>query len=83
MSCYSVNIKEYLVASLTVIQNLCETGLQSVTKTLLISVLLQSNKKYVQMFDSLQSMFDEEGSCWGHGVTVCGTTSMSVCSCPS
>jgi len=69
----SVNTKEYLVVPLTVIQNLCETSLQSVTKTLLISVLLQSNEKYIQMFDSLQCMFEEEGSRWGQGVTVCGT----------
>lgn len=69
----STDIKEYLVVLLTVIQNLCETSLQSVTKTLLISVLLQSNEKYVRTFDSLQNMIVEEGSCWGCGVTVCGT----------
>ena len=54
-------------------KDLCETGLQSVTKTLLISVLLQSNEKYVRTFDSLQSIFEEEGSCWGCGVFVCGS----------
>jgi len=68
----SIDIKEYLVVLLTVIQKLCEMGLQSVTKTLLISVLLQSNEKYVSTFDSLQSIIVEEGSCWGCGVMVCG-----------
>ena len=43
----SVDIKEYLVVLLRAVKDLCETGLQSVNKTLLISVLLQSNEKYV------------------------------------
>ncbi|MCY3928217.1 MAG: helicase-related protein [Acidobacteria bacterium] len=69
----SIDIKEYLVLLLRAIQELYETGLQGVTKTLLISVLLQTNEKYVRTFGTLQSIFDNEESCWGCGVSVNGT----------
>ena len=68
----SIDIKEYLAVLLRTMQELCEIGLQGVTKTLLISVLLQTNEKYVQTFGSLQSIFDSEESCWGYGVSVNG-----------
>ena len=48
-------------------------GLQGITKILLISILLQTNEKYVQTFDALKSIFDNEESCWGCGVTVNGS----------
>ena len=58
-------------------QELCEIGLQGVTKTLLISVLLQTNEKYVQTFGLL---FDSEESCWWCGVSGNGIKmSKSVC----
>ena len=43
----SVDIKEYLIVLFRAMQELYETGLQGVTKTWLISVLLQTNEKYV------------------------------------
>jgi len=64
----SIDIKPYLVFLLRTIQELCETGLQGVTKTLLMSVLLQSNENYVKTFDTLQCTFDSE--CWVSGVNV-------------
>ena len=69
----SIDIKEYLVVLLRALQELSDTGLQGITKTLLISVLLKTNEKYVQKFGTLQSMFDNEESCWGCGVSVNGT----------
>ena len=68
----SLDIKPYLIILLRTIQELCETGLQGVTKTLLISVLLQINEKFVKTFGSLHCIFDSDEACWGCGVNVEG-----------
>ena len=54
----SIDIKEYLIVLFKAMQELYDMSLQGVTKTLLISILLQKNEKYVQTFDALKSIFD-------------------------
>ena len=66
----SLDIKPHLIIFLRTIQELCETGLQGVTKALLISVLLQINEKYVKTFNLLHCIFDSNEACWGCGVNV-------------
>ena len=40
------------------------------TKTLLLSVLLGNNEKYVRTFEILADIFDSEDSCWRSGISV-------------
>ena len=50
---WSVDIRSFLLVLLKTVKQICDTGLQKVTKTLLVSVLLQSNENYVRSFDAL------------------------------
>jgi len=45
-----------------------------VTKTLLISVLLASNEKYVRTFEILTDIFDCDDTCWRSGISINNTT---------
>ena len=67
---WSVDIRPFLLVLLKTVKQICDTGLQKVIKTLLISVLLQSNENYVRSFDALQDMLDESNTCWGSGLYV-------------
>ena len=67
---WSVDIRSFLLVLLKTVKQICDTGLQKVTKILLISVLLQSNENYVRSFDALQDMLDESNTCWGSGLYV-------------
>ena len=69
----SIDIKEFLLVLLRTIKELCTAGLPGVTKTLLFSVLLRINEKYVRTFEALTDIFDNEDTCWGSGVSVNGT----------
>lgn len=71
----SCDIKEHLVSLLNAVRNLCDAGLEGVTKTLLTAVLLGCNEKYAKTFDVLCDMVkddDDAQSCWGCGKTVNG-----------
>lgn len=47
---------------LGVVRDLCDSGLDGVTKTLLTAVLLGCNEKYVKTFDVLCAMFNDDKS---------------------
>lgn len=66
----SIDIQKYLVLLLQTIKDLCDFGLEGVTKTLVTAVLLQGNEQYVHTFEKLQTIFDEDNSCWGCGAIV-------------
>ena len=72
----SIDIKEFLLVLLRTIKELCKADLPGVTKTLLLSVLLRINEKYVRIFEALTDIFDSEDTCWGSGVSV-NSTAMS------
>ena len=58
---------------LQTIKQLCTACLPGVTKTLLLSILLWNNEKYVQKFEVLVDILDSEVTCRGSGVSVNGT----------
>ena len=68
-----VDIKELLFVLLQVIKELCTAGLTGVIKTLLFSVLLKINEKYVQTFEALTDILASKDTCWGSGISVNGT----------
>ena len=68
----SGDIKEYLVLLLKMIIKLCENGLDGVTKTLLIAVLLKCNQKYVLSFNELKDFAQHDNPMWGCGTNVNG-----------
>ena len=68
----SCDIKDHLVSMLGAVRDLCNSGLDGVTKTLLTAVLLVCNEKYVKTFDVLCAMFDDDDSCWGCGKSING-----------
>ena len=47
----SMDIKDFWLVLLNTIKQLCTTGFAGVTKTLLISVLLANNEKYIRTFE--------------------------------
>jgi len=69
----SVDIKEYIVLLLKTVAQLCDNGLDGVTKTLLIAVLLKCNQKYVLSFSELKDFTQQENTAWGCGTSVNGT----------
>jgi len=56
------------VILLGAVKQMHELGIENVTKTLLISMLLQTNKQYVRKFDCLKDMNDN--SCWQSGLYI-------------
>ena len=60
----SIDTEEYLVVLLRALQQLCDTGLQGVSKTLLISSLLQTNEKYVETFGKAYLTMDNHIGLW-------------------
>ena len=58
---------------LNTIKQLCTTGFVGVIKTLLISVLLANNEKYIGAFVVLTDIFDSEDTCWGSSISINGT----------
>ena len=67
---WSVDIEPFLVVMLSAFKQMHDLGLQNVTKTLLISVLLQTNEQYVRKFEALSDIFVADDSCWGSGLYV-------------
>ena len=68
---WSIDIQLFVVVLLKMVQQVCDAGVQTVTKTLMISILMQCNEKYVRNFDVLKDLLDADGdTCWGSGVYV-------------
>ena len=67
---WSVDIDPFLVVLLKAVQQICNAGMQNVSKSLLIFVLLQSNEQYVRKFEMLQDVIEADDSCWGSGLYV-------------
>ena len=68
----SKDIKEYLILLLKTAIEFCDNGLDGVTKTLLIAVLLKYNQKYVESFDELKDLTQHENTVWDCGTNVNG-----------
>ena len=67
---WSVDIEPFLVVLLKAVQQICNAGMQNVSKSLLIFVLLQSNEQYVGKFEMLQDVIEADDSCCGSGLYV-------------
>ena len=68
---WSIDIQPFLSTLLRAVEQLHAAGLPRVTKTLLISILLQCNEDYVRSFDVLCDLLDQDSeTCWGSGLYV-------------
>ena len=68
---WSIDIQPFLSTLFNTMQQLHAASLPRVTKTLLISVLLQCNETYVRSFDSLSDLLDSDNdTCWGSGLYI-------------
>jgi len=67
---WSIDIQPFMAILLKMVQQVRDAGMQRITKTLMISILLQCNEKYVKSFDLLQDLVDDCNTCWGSGVYV-------------
>ena len=76
----SINTTTYIVNNILLgaIRDLCDSGLDGVTKTLLTAVLLGCNEKYVKTFDILCAMVNDDKSCWGCGKSMDGIVMSQV-----
>ena len=68
----SRDIKEYLILLVKMVIELCDNGLDGVTKTLPIAVLLKCNQKYVLSFNELKDFAQHENTMWGCGTNING-----------
>ena len=79
----SIDIQQYMVLLLKTLQSLADNGLQGITKTLIIAILMQSNEQYVRKFKELECVFDDDDDDndhtlrWGCGRMV-GDVQMSM-----